>query len=80
MIKMKKSIYDRAMSRSWPRLMTLDDLADFTGWTNQGLAAWHREGRLKHLRKTPGGAKNSLFIPRELAFAQFNPNEEGDDE
>ncbi|MGQ4496606.1 hypothetical protein ACUH95_06360 [Dermabacteraceae bacterium P13101] len=79
MVKLKQSIYERAMSRSWPRMMTFDDLAEFTGWTSQTLTGWYREGRIRYVRKSRSGAKNFLFIPRELVFAQFGPGNEEDE-
>lgn len=59
------------MKRSWPRLMDVREIADFTGWTPLAIQGWIRTGELSGAR-TVGDTKK-LHIPRELLFSQLDP-------
>ncbi|MGP5099064.1 hypothetical protein ACTXPC_15515 [Brachybacterium alimentarium] len=75
MRKLKVEEFERAMRRSWPRMMDTTDIAEFTGWTKLSILTWIRDGELSGAVTTDRGATATVLIPRELVFAQLDPRE-----
>ncbi|MGO2773514.1 MAG: hypothetical protein ACTIB2_08965 [Brachybacterium tyrofermentans] len=75
MRNLKIEEFERAMRRTWPRMMDATDIAEFTGWTKLSILTWIREGELSGAVTTDRGATATVLIPRELVFAQLDPRQ-----
>lgn len=71
MRKMNLPDFRRAMRRTWPALMDPDDISEFSGWTTLTIRKWIAEGQLEGAQTIDG--RNGTHIPRELVFAQLDP-------